>query len=88
MGRPGKKRPIISFSHEDVDIQGFYNEVSDRKIASLTEEEILETINNKNVTQIFMKDFDFKDLLGDVKYNYKGEITGKHVNEESSSKNK
>ena len=78
MGRPGKKLPRISFSHKDVDIQGFYNEVSDRKIASLTEEEILETINNKNVSQIFMKDFDFKDLLGDVKYNYKGEIIGKH----------
>merc|ERR1719186_2483171 len=56
--------------------QGFYNEVSDSKIASLTEEEILETINNKNVSQIFMKDFTFKDLLGDVKYNFKGEITG------------
>ena len=53
--------------------------MSDRKIASLTEEEILETINNKNVSQIFMKDFNFKDLLGDVKYNYEGEITGKQV---------
>ena len=77
--RPGNKLPRISFSHEDVDIQGFYNEVSDRKIASLTEEEILETINNKNVSQIFMKDFNFKDLLGDVKYNLKGEIIGKQV---------
>eukprot|EP00092_Neocalanus_flemingeri_P006866 GFUD01007412.1.p1 GENE.GFUD01007412.1~~GFUD01007412.1.p1 ORF type:complete len:1065 (+),score=241.14 GFUD01007412.1:250-3444(+) len=56
--------------------QGSYNEVSDRKIASLTEATILDTINNKNISQIFMKDFNFKELLGDVKYNYKGEIIG------------
>eukprot|EP00092_Neocalanus_flemingeri_P023513 GFUD01025500.1.p1 GENE.GFUD01025500.1~~GFUD01025500.1.p1 ORF type:complete len:1021 (+),score=134.31 GFUD01025500.1:157-3219(+) len=54
--------------------QGSYNEVSDIKIAGLTEKEILETINNKNVSQIFLKDFNFKDLLGDVKRNSKGEI--------------
>jgi hypothetical protein len=69
----------IKFSPEDVLNQGSYNEVSDHKIASLTEAEILDTINNRNVSQIFMKDFNFKDLLGDVQYNFKGEIIGKHV---------
>ena len=56
--------------------QGSFNEVSDIKIAGLTEKEILDTINNKNVSQIFLKDFDFKNLLGDVRYNAKGDIIG------------
>lgn len=56
--------------------QGSYNEVSEDKIDSLTDEEILDTINNRNVSQIFMKDFNFKELLGDVKYNLAGEIIG------------
>ena len=52
--------------------------MSEDKIDSLTEAEILDTINNRNVSQIFMKDFNFKELLGDVKYNLKGEIIGKY----------
>jgi len=56
--------------------QGTYSEESEKKIASLSKEDILNTINNRNVSQIFMKDFNFKELLGDVKYNYKGEVIG------------
>lgn len=56
--------------------QGSFNEVSDLKIAALTQKEILDTINNKNVSQIFLKDFNFKELLGDIKYNGRGEIIG------------
>jgi len=56
--------------------QGSYSKLSDQRISSLTEAEILDTINTKNVSQIFMKDFNFKELLGDVKYNSLGEIIG------------
>ena len=50
--------------------------MSDLKIAALTQKEILDTINNKNVSQIFLKDFNFQELLGDIKYNGRGEIIG------------
>jgi len=56
--------------------QGHYNENSDLKMAALTEEEILDTINNNNVSGIFLKDFNFKELLGDVKYDAYGRIVG------------
>jgi len=56
--------------------QGSFNEVSDLKIAALTQKEILDTINNKNVSQIFLKDFNFKELLGDIKYDSAGQIVG------------
>ena len=68
----------MTFPDEDDLNQGSYNEVSEDKIDSLTDEEILDTINNRNVSQIFMKDFNFKELLGDVKYNLAGEIIGKY----------
>jgi len=56
--------------------QGSFNEVSDLKIAALTQKEILDTINNKNVSQIFLKDFNFRELLGDIKYDSAGQIVG------------
>ena len=34
----------------------------------LTQEEILKTINTKNVSQIFLKDFNFQHMLGDIRY--------------------
>ena len=46
------------------------------KIAALTQNEILDTINNKNVSQIFLKDFNFRELLGDIKYDSAGQIVG------------
>ena len=56
--------------------QGHYNEKSWKKIESLTEEEILDTINHKNVSGIFLKDFNFSELLGDIKYDEHGRIIG------------
>ena len=49
--------------------------MSDYKIAQLTEESILETINNNNVSQIFLKDFDFKASLGNITYK-EGRVVG------------
>ena len=57
-------------------LQGKYSEISRKKVESLTERDILDTINNKNVSQIFLKDFNFKELLGDIKYDNKGNIIG------------
>ncbi len=37
--------------------------MSDEKIESLTKEEILDKINNKNVSQIFLKEKDFKAIV-------------------------
>ena len=59
-----------------MNFQGHYNEKSWKKIESLTEEEILDTINHKNVSGIFLKDFNFSELLGDIKYDEHGKIIG------------
>ena len=59
--------------------QGHYNEKSWKKIESLTEEEILDTINHKNVSGIFLKDFNFKELLGDIKYDEHENIIGELI---------
>ena len=59
--------------------QGHYNENSDLKFEALTEEEILDTINNNNISGIFLKDFNFKELLGDVKYDAYGRIIGDYM---------
>ena len=56
--------------------QGAYNWRSDRWIEQLTQRDILFNINNNNISGIFLKDFNFKNLLGDIKYNRKGEIIG------------
>ena len=41
--------------------------------------EIIDVINAKNTSQIFMKDFDFKDLLGNIRYNQSGHIIGEEM---------
>ena len=76
VGWSGETQWRISFSNGFLS-KGSYSKLSDQRISSLTEAEILDTINTKNVSQIFMKDFNFKELLGDVKYNSLGEIIGK-----------
>jgi len=59
--------------------QGAYTELTDSRIRRLTQEEILDTINKKNVSGIFMKDFNFIDLLGNIKYGDDGNIIGAGV---------
>lgn len=58
--------------------QGKYTEKSQQQIDLLTEKEILDVINNKNVSQIFLKDSNFKELLGDIKYDSTGRIIGEN----------
>jgi hypothetical protein len=36
---------------------------TDEKMASLTQEDILDRINNKNVSQIFLKEKNFKAII-------------------------
>ena len=40
---------------------------------------ILDTINHKNVSGIFLKDFNFSELLGDIKYDEHGRIIGELI---------
>ncbi|XP_023348188.1 uncharacterized protein LOC111716912 [Eurytemora carolleeae] len=55
---------------------GSYNQESDALIESLTEEDILRTINTNNISNIFLKEKNFKEMLGGIKYNHNGEIIG------------
>ena len=57
-------------------LQGSYSATTEERIGRLTEQEIIDVINAKNTSQIFMKDFDFKDLLGNIRYNQSGHIVG------------
>ena len=57
--------------------QGAYTENTDIAINRLTQEDILEAINNKNTSGIFMKEFNFVELLGDIRYDETGRIIGK-----------
>ena len=59
--------------------QGAYTELTDSRIQRLTQEEILDTVNNKNVSGIFMKDFKFIDLLGNIIYGDDGKIVGRYI---------
>jgi len=56
--------------------QGSYSEVTDSKINTLTQKDILDTINNRNISGIFLTDFNFTDLLGEIKYDQDGNIIG------------
>lgn len=59
--------------------QGSYSDVTEKRIGRLTQQEIIDVINTKNTSQIFMKDFDFTDLLGNIRYNQTGHIVGAGV---------
>jgi hypothetical protein len=62
----------LSYQH----LQGHYNEVSDRSMEFLTQAEILDTVNNKNISGIFLRDFNFTELLGDIRKDENGYIIG------------
>jgi Niemann-Pick C1 protein len=55
---------------------GEYSDVSDVSIATLTQQVILDKINNRNMSQIFLKEKNFIELLGDIRYDDKGHIVG------------
>ena len=56
--------------------QGAYNKWSDLRIQRLTQQEILDTINTKNTSQIFMQDKSFLSMLGNIRYNEWGQVVG------------
>ena len=41
--------------YDSMFVQGSYSELTDARIKALTQEELLDTVNNKNVSGIFMK---------------------------------
>ena len=48
-------RWFVDSSYYDSYVQGSYSELTDARIKALTQEELLDTVNNKNVSGIFMK---------------------------------
>ena len=45
---------------------GFNNPETEIKIKSLTQEQILDDINNKNYSELFLEEKDFTAMLGDL----------------------
>ena len=45
---------------------GVYNQETEIKIQSLTQEQILDDINNKNYSELFLEEKDFTAMLGDL----------------------
>ena len=45
----------MKVSDDSMFVQGSYSELTDARIKALTQEELLDTVNNKNVSGIFMK---------------------------------
>ena len=43
------------YYYDSMFVQGSYSELTDARIKALTQEELLDTVNNKNVSGIFMK---------------------------------
>ena len=47
---------------------GFNNPEIEIKIQSLTQEQILDDINNKNYSELFLEEKDFTAMLGDLSH--------------------
>ena len=55
---------------------GEYGEETDADMENLTDELVLEVINNKNVSGIFLTRHNFTNYLSNIEYNTRGEIIG------------
>ena len=59
--------------------EGDFNDESERKIFNLKYEDIIETINTKNFSGIFMREKNFSSVLSDISYNSSGQIVGAKI---------
>jgi len=59
--------------------EGDFDEESENSIFNLTEEDIIETINTRNMSGIFLREKNFRNVLGDITYNETGHIIGAKV---------
>ena len=59
--------------------EGDFDEESENTIFSLREEDIIESINTRNLSGIFLREKNFKNVLGDISYNETGHIIGAKV---------
>ena len=59
--------------------QGDFDQESENTIDNLTKEDILESINTRNLSGIFMREKDFTNALGDISYNQSGHIVGAKI---------
>ena len=58
---------------------GELDEESENTIFSLTRNDIIDAINTRNTSGIFLREKDFKLGLGDIKYNKSGHVVGATV---------
>eukprot|EP00092_Neocalanus_flemingeri_P040503 GFUD01044108.1.p1 GENE.GFUD01044108.1~~GFUD01044108.1.p1 ORF type:complete len:1044 (-),score=198.42 GFUD01044108.1:97-3228(-) len=58
---------------------GDFDEDSENTIVNLTTEEIIESVNTRNLSGIFLREKNFKNVLGDISYNESGHIIGAKV---------
>ena len=59
--------------------EGDFDEDSENTIFNLTTEDIIESINSRNLSGIFLREKNFKNVLGEISYNESGEIIGAKV---------
>ena len=59
--------------------EGDFSDESEREISNLTYEDIIETINTRNLSGIFMREKDFSSVLSDISYNSTGHIVGAKI---------
>ena len=55
---------------------GSYDNVTDAAIASLTDQEVLDKINNHNKSGVFLQEKNFTKMMSDFKYDDEGKIIG------------
>ena len=55
---------------------GNYNEVTDKEIAELTQQSILDKINSVNKSGVYLVDKNFVDYLGGVTFDANGKVIG------------
>ena len=59
--------------------EGDFDEDSENTIFNLTTEDIIESINSRNLSGIFLRERNFKNDLGEISYNQSGHIIGAKV---------
>ena len=56
--------------------EGDFDEASKSQIFNLTSEEIIEVMNTRNLSGIFMREKNFSSVLSGISYNSSGHIVG------------
>ena len=74
-----KKAPSICYEESVLELWASEGVLEEAAFFNISLDSVLETINTKNTSGLFMIDKDFKDYLGGIKYNSTGHIIGAGV---------